>query len=319
MTEYGPKVTVAITCFNAVHTIERALTSAQRQEWPHLEILVADDCSSDGSADLVATLIENDPRVSLIRRQTNGGAAATRNTLIEAASGDFVAFFDDDDESDPERVSRQLSVLLAFESDFPEAVAACYAGGERMYANGYVKPLPAIGSRGASLQGNDVANYLLFFGRREGLFFGAGTPTCALMARRKLFLDLGGFDPSLRRVEDVDFAVRLALAGGYFLGTSECLFRQHATQGADKSPEANRDAEVALVRKHAGYLRSIGRYHYAVRWPNLRYLHFKRRYAAFLFEFIMIFVRHPSTAARHILATGPRRLRHERQMRKDRK
>jgi glycosyltransferase involved in cell wall biosynthesis len=316
MIEYGLKVTIAITCFNAVHTIQRALTSAQRQEWAHLEILVADDCSSDGSADFVETLIENDPRARLIRRQQNGGAAATRNTLIEAASGDFIAFFDDDDESHPERVSRQLSVLLAFELDSPDAIAACYAGGERVYANGYVKPLPAIGSRGAPLQGNDVANYLLFFARPEGLFFGAGTPTCALMARRRLFLDLGGFDASLRRVEDLDFAVRLALAGGYFLGTSDCLFRQHATQGIDKSPEANRDAEVRLARKHAGYLRAIGKYHYAVRWPNLRFLHYKRRYAAFLLEFIRIFGRNPVTATRHILETGPRRLRHERQMRK---
>lgn len=310
------KVTVAITCYNAVQTIERALISAQGQDWPNLEILVCDDCSYDGSAELVEAFIVRDARFKLIRREKNGGAAATRNTLIEAASGDFIVFFDDDDESHPERVSQQVSTLLTFEAKYPKAIAACYAGGERLYVNGYVKPLPAIGSKGELPHGREVADYLLFFSRPNGLFFGAGTPTCALMARRSLFLQLGGFDASLRRVEDVDFAVRLALAGGYFVGTSECLFRQHATEGTDKSPEANRDSEVALVRKHSDYLRSIGRYNYAVRWPNLRFLHFKRRYAAFAVEFTRIFVWNPVMATRHILETGPRRLRHERQMRK---
>jgi hypothetical protein len=111
----------------------------------------------------------------------------------------------------------------------------------------------------------------------------------------------------------------LALAGGYFVGTRDSLFRQHATVGVDKSPEANRDAEVSLARKHKYYLTSIGRYQYAVRWPNLRYLHFTRRYAAFLVEFLQIVARNPLAASRHILHTGPRRLRHELQMRKRQK
>lgn len=319
MNDFYPKVTIAITCFNAIQTVERAVKSARAQDWPALEILIADDCSTDGSADFVASLIVDDRRAVLVRRDRNGGAAATRNTLIEAATGEFVVFFDDDDESFPTRVARQVETLRALEASRPGMLAACYAGGERLYPNGYVKALPAIGSEGAQPHGNAVANYLLFYSRPDDLFFGAGTPTCALMARRSVFQQVGGFDPSLRRVEDVDFAVRLALAGGYFVGTRECLFRQHATIGADKSPEANRDAEVSLARKHKGYLTSIGRYQYAVRWPNLRYLHFKRRYAAFLVEFLQIFARNPLAASRHILQTGPRRLRHERQMRKRQK
>jgi len=316
MLENFDKVTIAITCYNAVETLERALRSAQRQSWPNLEILVVDDCSSDGSPELVENLIADDPRVRLIRREENGGASAARNTLIEVATGEFIVFFDDDDESHPERVSRQLAVLRAFESNHPGAPAACYAGGERLYPNGYIKALPAIGSKGRPLHGVDVANYLLFFARPDGLFFGSGTPTCALLVRRSVLVQLGGFDVLLRRVEDIDLAIRLALVGGYFLGTSECLFRQYSTKGPDKSPEANLNAEIKLAKKYQQYLNSIGCYHYATRWPNLRYLHFKHRYAAFLLEFMKIFVRYPVKSLRHILTTGPRRLRHERRMRK---
>ena len=99
--------------------------------------------------------------------------------------------------------------------------------------------------------------------------------------------------------------------GGHFVGTSEPLFVQYSTGGPDKTPEVNLDAEVALAEKHRAYLQSIGRYHYARRWPKLRYWHFKRRYARFVIELLMILLRNPIAATRHILATGPARLRHE--------
>lgn len=148
------------------------------------------------------------------------------------------------------------------------------------------------------------------------IFYGAGTPTCALMARREVFRELGGFDATLKRVEDVDFAIRLALAGGCFIGTAENLFLQHSTQGSDKSPDANRSAEIAVAKKHEGYLRSVGRYHYASHWPNLRYYHFKRQYLRFIAQFFLIAVRNPILATSHLLASGPKRLRHERRMNK---
>ncbi|NGP18549.1 glycosyltransferase family 2 protein [Devosia aurantiaca] len=136
-----------------------------------------------------------------------------------------------------------------------------------------------------------------------------------LMARTTLFEQVGGFDPALRRVEDLDWAIRLALAGGWFIGTEETLFLQHATTGADKSYERNRDAEIALAEKHTDYLRSIRRYHLARNWPVLRYYHFKRDYLSFALQFLRIWLVNPLMATKHILATGPKRLAHERRMR----
>lgn len=310
------RVTIGITCFNARETIGRAIESAQAQDWPDYEVLIVDDASTDGSADYVLSLIADDHRIRLIRHEQNRGAAHARNTIINAASGNFIVFFDDDDTSTSDRIAVQMAAIKAFEAQSGSVPVACYAAGERLYRNGHVKPLPAIGSIGHAPSGRDVADYLLFFRRRPDLFYGSGTPTCALMARREVFTDLGGFDTSLRRVEDVDFAIRLALKGGTFVGTTQKLFVQLATTGSDKSPEANRAAELAVAEKHRAYLASIGFYNYAKRWPSLRYFHFKRRYGRFILEFIKIFVRNPIFATSHILATGPRRLRHERNMRK---
>jgi GT2 family glycosyltransferase len=156
----------------------------------------------------------------------------------------------------------------------------------------------------------------LVFKRRPGRFYGAGVPACALLARSETFEAVGGFDPTLRRLEDVDFAIRLALRGGHFIGTAERLYTRHMTGGAEKSPEADLAALSALARKHRAHLEAIGRYHYALRWPWLRYWHFRRNYGRFSIEFLSLMLRYPIAVSRHLVATGPMRLLHEHKMRR---
>src|SRR5262249_57461388 len=114
----------------------------------------------------------------------------------------------------------------------------------------------------------------------------AGAPACALLARRSTFEAAGGFDPNLRRLEDSDFAIRLALCGGHFAGTTERLYVRHMTGGTEKSAEFDFAARNALAEKHRVYLEAIGRYQYAVRWPPLPYCPFNPRYPQFFFEFV---------------------------------
>lgn len=312
-------VTIGIPCFNASDTVLRAVDSALAQDWPNLEILIVDDASTDGSAIVVEAAIAGETKTRLIRHSTNTGPAGTRNTIIDEAKGEFIAFFDDDDESLPERLSKQVGRLVAYEKQSGMKLVVCYASGIRHYSNGYALELPAIGSRGKEMpHGSAVADYLLLFRRKPDWFYGSGTPTCSLLARRSTFSSIGKFDPQLRRVEDVDFAIRLALQGGHFIGTQESLFIQHATSAADKSPEKNLESEQAIVKKYKDYLDSIGRYYYAIHWPRLRYWHFKRRYGRFIAELTGLLFRHPFTVTSHLLVTGPRRLLHERKMAKKR-
>src|SRR5262249_31137417 len=108
----------------------------------------------------------------------------------------------------------------------------------------------------------------------------------------------------------------LALRGGHFTGTTERLYVRYMTGGAEKSAEADFAARSALAEKHRVYLEAIGRYEYALRWPRLRYWHFKRRYGRFALEFLALLLRHPIKTTSHILATGPTRLVHEHKMRR---
>lgn len=313
--ESPPLISIGLTCYNAATTIQGAIASALAQDWPKIELVIVDDCSPDASAAVIEQTIAGVPNARLIRHATNGGPAAARNTILAAAQGEFVAFFDDDDESRPERLRVQYEALRTYEAATGARLVACFASGVRRYPNGYEFHIAAIGSRPFVPQGEAVADYLLFNGRREGVFYGGGTPTCALMARHATFEAVGGFDASLRRVEDVDFAIRLAIAGGHFIGCSEELYLQHATEGTDKTPLMNLQAELQLVEKHADYLRHKGRYGYARDWFKIRFYHFSARRLRFLAALIWFLLRHPFAGLGHLLRSAPARWRHERSMR----
>ena len=115
----------------------------------------------------------------------------------------------------------QIECILSYESSTDAKLIACYASGTRLYPNGYTVDLNAIGSHPIIPQGCTVADSILFFGRKPDVFYGAGTPTCALMARTETFVPAGGFDPAFRRVEDLGLSIRLSLSGGHFSGFSE--------------------------------------------------------------------------------------------------
>jgi len=310
-----PLITVGITCFNAEDTIERAITSALKQNWTPFEIVIVDDCSTDSSIPTIEKSIKDQPLATLVRHETNQGPAASRNTILTHAKGEFVVFFDDDDESLPGRVATQYRKILDYEKDVNTKMIACYASGNRLYPNGYQLALNAIGSRPLVPQGPSVADYLLFYGKKPGWFYGSGTPTCALMARQSTFKAVGGFDAEFRRVEDVDLAIRLALAEGHFIGCPETLFIQHATEAGDKAPEKNLEAELRLAEKYKGYLQSVGRYEYARQWPRIRFYHYNHQHGRMLLALIALFVQHPLQVLRHFMSIGPRRFLHERKMR----
>jgi glycosyltransferase involved in cell wall biosynthesis len=309
-----PVITIGIPCFNAQETIARALNSALAQTWPEKEILVVDDASDDSSAAVVEKIAGSHSGVRLVRHAANKGPGGTRQTIVEQARGDFIAFFDDDDESLPARLQAQFDRLTSYERQTGVRLAACYASGRRSYPNGYEKILPAIGSYPQIPHGSGMADFILFYGKKPGWFYGDGTPSCSLMARRETFVAVGGFDPAFRRVEDMDYAVRLALAGGHFIGCPESLFIQHATAAPDKAPRKNLDAELMLVEKHRVYLESAGWYDYARRWPLVRYYHFAGEHGRMIAALLTLLARHPVKTIAHFLESAPRRFLHERRI-----
>ena len=87
----------------------RAVESALNQTYDNLEVIVSDDASTDDTCAVVHKI--EDPRVKLIERAENGGAAAARNSAIRAATGRYIAFLDSDDYWLPNKLSVQIGKM----------------------------------------------------------------------------------------------------------------------------------------------------------------------------------------------------------------
>lgn len=103
-----PRASVLVPVYNSASTLARCLRSACRQTMRDIEIIVADDGSGDGSADLAEALARDDSRIRVIRMGKNGGKPRAMNRMTEEACGDWIAVLDADDAWEPER----LAVLI---------------------------------------------------------------------------------------------------------------------------------------------------------------------------------------------------------------
>jgi hypothetical protein len=92
-----PDVSVLIPCWNASGAIGRALASVLEQPDLDLEVVVVDDGSTDGSADVVAEIAAHDPRVVLLRQPVNLGVSSARNAGLEQTRGTWLTLLDADD------------------------------------------------------------------------------------------------------------------------------------------------------------------------------------------------------------------------------
>ena len=110
--EATPKVTVIITVYNAEKTIKTAMDSILGQSWSNLEVLVVDDCSCDGTANLIKKYSCKDDRVRLIKTEKNFGTFVARNIALREATGLFVTCHDADDWAHPQRIEKQALHLM---------------------------------------------------------------------------------------------------------------------------------------------------------------------------------------------------------------
>lgn len=108
-----PEVSIITPAYNAARFIGQAMASVQAQSLQNWEMVVADDASSDQTAELVAAQSRLDPRIRLVRREGNGGSGPARNAALAVARGRFVAFLDSDDLWLPAKLERQLDFMKA--------------------------------------------------------------------------------------------------------------------------------------------------------------------------------------------------------------
>lgn len=310
----SPLITIGITCFNAEDSITRAIQSALDQNYQNKEIIIVDDGSKDNSHKIIEDFISGQENVRFIIHKHNTGFAGALNTIITESKGDFIAIFDDDDISFPERLSTQYRKITAYENEFGTDLIACWCSGYKLYDNGYKAPFEAIGSKPKIPVGEDLIQCQLYMGRKTNVFFGGGTPSCSLMVRKSVYEKVGLYDTDMRRTEDTDFVLRLAKAGGHFIGCPEQLVVQSSTISHDKRPEIAYQSELNLIKKHKDLFKPEKRYHYAKYWIKLRYHHFGQQRLKSIFTLIKLFIKYPKWTWEQFWRSAPKRLCHERKM-----
>lgn len=111
MKESQPLVSVIMPCYNMEKYIAATIESVQRQTYPHWELLIVDDTSTDGTADMVRSHQIQDDRIHFVVKPKHSGIADTRNQCISMAKGRFLAFLDADDLWHPEKLEQQLQFM----------------------------------------------------------------------------------------------------------------------------------------------------------------------------------------------------------------
>ena len=198
----GDLVSVVIPTYNRGTKILRAVTSVLRQTYGNLELIVVDD----GSADETVALLESvrDPRLRLVRHQTNRGAAAARNTGVAAATGRWIAFQDSDDIWLPEHLHRQVQAMKDLPEDYVALFCTKINYGQDLSGRYGQRRSSCVPRPEERIESGDLRARLL-----QGNIIG---PQTALIAR-KAFLAIDGFDQRLRNNEDWDFFIRLSDQG----------------------------------------------------------------------------------------------------------
>jgi glycosyltransferase involved in cell wall biosynthesis len=110
------KLSIVIPCYNECATIEAVIAAVKSSSYPDKEIIVVDDCSTDGSRELLKTVIE--PHVDrVIYHESNLGKGAALRSGFKAASGDIVLIQDADLEYDPDEYPKLLEPILQGKAD----------------------------------------------------------------------------------------------------------------------------------------------------------------------------------------------------------
>ena len=228
-----PLVSVVMPVYNSELYLAEAIESILAQTFTDFEFIIVDDGSEDNSAAIIRQYAERDPRIQLLRLEENRGHGAARNLGLAGAKGEYIAGQDSDDISLPERLGRQVRLLQSQ----PEI------GAVSVYARVVSEELNPVYNRESAQRHAEIV-LDCFIGMLSAPFQHA-----AIMMRRQLILDAGGYDNSLRYSPDCELITRL-LGHTMFANIAEHLYLYRLRAGQMTShTNARRANDMLLVRQ----------------------------------------------------------------------
>lgn len=243
-----PLVSVVIACFNSIQYLSCTIESVLNQTYKNIELILVDDCSTDGTVTLINEYIALDKRIRLIQRKQRGGRPAiTKNTGLEYITGEFVCFLDHDDYYHPRKIEYLLGSLI----ENPECVAAFhdidlvdehgnflnrYLDNFTTEANGYIHQINASKYR-------CNANFFAF----QSIKYAAIHTISIMISIERFGRNNLSFDTRFQVCDDTDLWIRLGLSGQMiFLNESLASYRQHGTNITRNQIKVQEDAIILM-------------------------------------------------------------------------
>ena len=235
----SPLVSVIVPSFNSQDHVAETIRSVLAQTMADLEIIAVDDASTDSTADVLAGLAAQDPRVTVLVQGENQGVARARNRGLEAARGRYIAYLDSDDQWMPNKLERQIAFITE------TGAGACFTSYETIEENGdhrnFVRVPATIDYKGF-LKNTVSCSHTILFDTR-------------IVDRGLLKM------PDLRRGQDAATWLGVMKAGHVLYGLDECLAKYRKTAGSLSSSKTKairrtwhlyRDVE-GLSRPYSAY------------------------------------------------------------------
>lgn len=190
-----PLVSVIIPTYSRPTYLRRCLESVLNQTYKNIEIFVVDDNNPETEARIETEKIMNEyvnrKNVTYLKHNFNKNGSAARNTGWKHSSGKYITFLDDDDEIDESKIQKQVECLEKLDKSW----GACYTA---------YKLIKEYGSNQISTENRSGDCYVDALMRT--MFMGSGSN---LFLRKKVVDEIGGYDESFQRNQDIEFLVRV--------------------------------------------------------------------------------------------------------------
>ncbi len=234
-----PLVSIILPTYNRGHLLRRAIESVLHQTYENFELIVVDDASVDDTEDVLTSI--RDSRLKFIRHDVNRGGGGARNTGIQAARGELIAFQDSDDEWLPSKLELQVGVL----EGAPAKVGVVYSGfwcvdeGKRSYL-----PSAKISTRSGYIH--------------NGLLRKNFVTTPSILTRKECLLRVGLFDESLPRLQDWDLVIRLSRDYEFICIDEPLLTSYISSDSISRDDKAFIEAQQLIFEKYNAEFKNAG-------------------------------------------------------------
>lgn len=239
----NPLVSIIIPTYNGADTIRNSIDSVLQQTYKNVELIVVDDGSTDNTFDILASYRD---KLTVVR-QDNAGPSAARNRGISISNGMIIAFLDSDDLWLPTKIEKQVDIMQKLDKSVP----CCLCNAIVYFPDGRKETSFDLAPIKPSYRVGIWKNVTRVLSTRCVLF------TQSVAVHRKVITRIGGFDESLRIMEDHDLALRLSLEGPWAY-IKEPLVIYHADKPEGLSYRARKEKiqlQKVVVRIYSKILR----------------------------------------------------------------